>query len=102
LTKRADRLRSWTAARSWLADARHIWLGVSVENRKYGVPRIGDLRRALAGCRFLSVEPLLEDLGKVDFRSINWVIVGGESGPGARPMDPAWVRRIRDHCIDQG
>ena len=101
LTKRADRLRAWTSTQSWLADAKHIWLGVSVENKKYGVPRIEHLRRGIAGCRFLSVEPLLEDVGKLDLRSIDWVIVGGESGPGARRMDPAWVRSVRDQCIEQ-
>jgi len=101
LTKRAPRLRAWTDANPWLPDARNIWLGVSVENRKHGVPRIAELRAAQAACRFLSVEPLLEDLGAVDLSAINWVIVGGESGPGARRMDPAWVRRIRDQCIEQ-
>lgn len=102
LTKRADRLRTWTNGRAWLGTAMHIWLGVSVEDRKYGVPRINELRRGTAACRFLSVEPLLEDLGRLDLRSIDWVITGGESGPGARPMDLAWVRAVRDQCIDQG
>lgn len=102
LTKRAERLQRWTSRRAWLADARHIWLGVSVENRKHGVPRIGHLRRGVAACRFLSVEPLLEDLGALDFTSIDWVIVGGESGPGARKMEASWVRRVRDQCVAQG
>lgn len=76
----------------------HIWLGVSVEDRKYGLPRIEELRRAQAGVRFLSVEPLLEDLGEFDLDGIDWVIVGGESGPGARPMKEEWVRSVRDQC----
>jgi protein gp37 len=101
LTKRADRLRRWSSRQKWLSTAKHIWLGVSVENKKHGVPRIDELRRGIAGCRFLSVEPLLEDLGDLDLRSIDWVIVGGESGPGARPMDPAWVRSLRDQCVAQ-
>ena len=76
----------------------HIWWGVSVEDRKHGLPRIDDLRAAPAAVRFLSVEPLLEDLGEFDLTGIHWVIVGGESGPGARPMDPAWAGSIRDQC----
>jgi protein gp37 len=75
-----------------------IWLGVSVEDRKYGLPRIRELRRTRAGLRFLSIEPLLEDLGAVDLEGIDWVIVGGESGPGARPMRPEWATSIRDQC----
>lgn len=101
LTKRADRLRKWTSRQAWLLKAPNIWLGVSVENKKYGVPRIEQLRRGNAACRFLSIEPLLEDLGDLDLSAIDWVIVGGESGPGARPMDAAWVRRIRDQCVEQ-
>ena len=69
----------------------NVWLGVSVEDRKYGLPRIDRLRETPAALRFLSVEPLLEDLGRVDLRAIDWMIVGGESGPGARPMQEAWV-----------
>jgi protein gp37 len=101
LTKRAPRLREWSATRTWLRDAPNIWLGVSVEDRRYGVPRIEDLRRAKAAVRFLSVEPLLERLGRVNLRSIDWVIVGGESGPGAREMDVEWVREIRNQCIEK-
>jgi protein gp37 len=101
LTKRADRLVEWTRGQSWLAEARHIWLGVSVENRKHGVPRIEQLRSAVAGCRFLSVEPLLEDLGMLDLTSIDWVIVGGETGPSARLVDPVWVRHVRDQCVQK-
>jgi len=76
----------------------HIWWWVSVENKKYGLPRIDYLRKAPAQVRFLSVEPLLEHLGPLNLRGIGWVIVGGESGPGARPMDKDWVVSIRDQC----
>ncbi len=101
LTKRADRLAEWTRRHSWIDDAPHIWLGVSVENAEHGVPRIAALRRARAAVRFLSVEPLLEQLPRLDLSRIDWVIVGGESGPGARGMDPRWVRSIRDQCVRQ-
>ena len=80
------------------ASQSHIWWGVSVENRKYGLPRIEHLRSVNAKVRFLSVEPLLEDLGEFNLRNINWVIVGGESGPGARPMQRDWVLSIRNQC----
>jgi protein gp37 len=71
---------------------------VSVENRKHGLPRARHLQAAPAAVRLLSVEPLLEDLGSFDLAGIAWVIVGGESGPGARPMQPAWVRSVRALC----
>jgi protein gp37 len=99
LTKRADRLAELLDGKlRFAANLPHIWWGVSVENRAYGVPRIGQLRQAPARVRFLSVEPLLEDLGTLDLRDIHWVIVGGESGHGARPIDPAWVRAIMNQC----
>lgn len=99
LTKRADRLRRLThVLPREHVESPHVWLGVSVEDRKYGLPRIDELRRARAGIRFLSIEPLLEDLGTIDLAGIDWVIVGGESGPGARPMRPEWVASIRDQC----
>ncbi len=79
----------------------NIWEGVSVEDRKYGVPRIAVLRYTPAAVRFLSIEPLLEDLGELDLRGIDWVIVGAESGRGARTMHDDWVRSIRDQCIAQ-
>jgi protein gp37 len=79
-----------------------FWWGVSVENRQHGLPRMDHLRAAPAAVRFLSVEPLLEDLGTIDLTGISWVIVGGESGPGARPMHGEWVRGIRDQCADAG
>ena len=99
LTKRSDRLRALLRSKlSFAAAQPHIWWGVSVENRKHGVPRIAHLQQAPAAVRFLSIEPLLEDLGQVDLTSIDWVIVGGESGPGARPMAAAWVRSLRTQC----
>ncbi len=102
LTKRAERLEEWTRRAPWLSLMPHIWLGVSVEDRKYGVPRIEHLRRAVAGTRFLSIEPLLADVGMLDLRQIDWVIVGGESGPRARPMQQAWVQSVRDQCVTAG
>jgi protein gp37 len=99
LTKRADRLAQLlTGKLRFAADLPHVWWGVSVEDRKYGVPRIELLGNAPARTRFLSVEPLLEDLGRIDIRNIQWVIVGGESGHGARPVNPAWVRGIQQQC----
>ncbi len=103
LTKRSEELRDMlgTTLREAAGDP-HIWWGVSVENRRHGLPRIEHLREAPARVRFLSVEPLLEDLGIVDLTGIHWVIVGGESGPGARPLDPGWVASIRDRCVAAG
>ena len=99
LTKRSVRLRELLSGRlRFAAGQDHIWWGVSVEDRKYGLPRIDDLREAPAKVRFLSIEPLLEDLGRIDLSGISWVIVGGESGPGARPMRREWVVSIRDQC----
>lgn len=99
LTKRAERLNELLSHRlRSAATQRHIWWGVSVEDRKYGLPRIEYLRNAPAAIRFLSIEPLLEDLGEFDLRGINWVIVGGESGPGARPLKKEWVVSIREQC----
>jgi len=99
LTKRAERLRDLTSALpAEIVHRQHIWLGVSVEDRRYGLPRIDELRSAPAAVRFLSIEPLLEDLGEIDLRGIHWVIVGGESGMRARPMAKEWVISIRDQC----
>jgi protein gp37 len=99
LTKRSDRLRRLLNSKlSFAAQLPHIWWGVSVEDKKYGLPRIKDLQRAKAAVRFLSVEPLLEDLGKLDLQGIDWMIVGGESGPGARTMEKDWVLALRDQC----
>lgn len=79
----------------------NAWLGVSVENKKHGVPRIEYLRAVPARTRFLSVEPLLEDLGELNLKDIHWVIVGGESGPKARPMKPEWAEAVRIQCEEQ-
>jgi protein gp37 len=103
LTKRSARMASLLQGRlSFAASAAHIWWGVSVENRKHGLPRLRDLQEAPASVRFLSVEPLLEGLGPIDLRGIHWVIVGGESGHGARPLKREWVTSIRDQCSDAG
>lgn len=99
VTKRSDRLqRLLNASLNFAANEKHIWWGVSVENRKYGLPRVEHLQHALAKVRFLSVEPLLEDLGAFDLKGIDWVIVGGESGHGSRPMKKEWVVSVRDQC----
>jgi protein gp37 len=84
------------------AEAPHIWWGVSVENKEYGLPRIRDLQRSPVAVRFLSIEPLLEGLGALRLTGIHWVIVGGESGYGARPLKKEWVTAIRDRCSDAG
>lgn len=99
LTKRAERLPRFFATR---AVPRNVWLGVSVENRRHGVPRIELLRQVAARTRFLSVEPLLEDLGELDLRGMHWVIVGGESGAKARPMKEAWADGVRRQALAQG
>lgn len=98
LTKRADRLPDYFEQRSCPAN---VWLGVSVEDKKYGVPRIDHLRHIPAAIRFLSVEPLLEDLGQIDLTGIHWVIVGGESGHNARPMRQSWADAVRRQCEKQ-
>jgi protein gp37 len=99
LTKRSERMRDLLRTKLRLAaKLPHIWWGVSVENRKHGLPRIAHLRAADALVPFLSVEPLLEDIGPVDLSGIHWVIVGGESGPGARPMHADWVRSMLRQC----
>jgi protein gp37 len=103
LTKRAERLQRLLSGKlAFAARHEHIWWGVSVEDRKYGLPRIDHLRDAPARMRFLSIEPLLEDLGTVRLRGIHWVIVGGESGAGARPLDKEWALSLRDQCRRAG
>lgn len=103
LTKRSERMRDLLSSRlREYADDAHIWWGVSVENRRHGLPRIQHLRDSPAAVRFLSIEPLLEDLGRLDLGGISWVIVGGESGPGARPMKVEWVTDLRDQCTAAG
>ena len=102
LTKRSERMRSMLASDLQFAGAKdNIWWGVSVEDKKYGLPRLDDLRNSPAKVRFLSIEPLLEDLGEIDLSGIHWVIVGGESGHGARPLNPIWVRKILRQCRKQ-
>lgn len=95
LTKRAQRLPIYFTDRALPGN---LWLGVSVEDREYGLPRIDFLRQVSARVRFLSIEPLLEDLGAIDLSGIQWVIVGGESGQHARPMRPEWVHSIKKQC----
>jgi protein gp37 len=99
LTKRSERLRDLLQTKlAFAAELDHIWWGVSVENQKHGLPRIDHLREANPRMAFLSVEPLLEDLGEINLASIDWVIVGGESGAGARPMKAEWVEKIQRQC----
>jgi protein gp37 len=95
LTKRAERMAEYCRG---VEVPDNVWLGVSVENRKYGVPRIAVLRTIQAGVRFLSVEPLLEDVGAINLEGIHWVIVGGESGHKARPMRKEWVDSVKRQC----
>ena len=99
LTKRSERIQKLLNSKlKFAAKQQHIWWGVSVEDQTYGVPRIKDLRAADAAVRFLSVEPLLEDVGTLNLAGINWMIVGGESGPGARPMEKEWVLSLKKQC----
>ncbi len=98
LTKRSDRLKSMGPELTW---AGNIWAGVTVETSDY-LSRIDDLRACGSGTKFLSLEPLLGSLPDLDLEGIDWVIVGGESGPGARPMNEDWVVDIRDQCLAQG
>jgi protein gp37 len=98
LTKRADRLAELSPRLPWPVN---VWMGVSVESPRY-VGRIDHLRKVQAAVRFLSVEPLLAPIPSLPLTGIDWVIVGGESGPGARPMEADWVREIRDRCVERG
>jgi protein gp37 len=98
LTKRADRLAELDRDLEW---PDNVWMGVSVENAEY-VDRIDALRNTRARVKFLSLEPLLGPLRDLNLQGIDWVIVGGESGPGARPIDANWVTEIRDQCSDAG
>ena len=103
LTKRSERLLALLSGQlRFAAELENIWWGVSVEDRKHGLPRVDLLRRTPARVRFLSIEPLLEDLGEINLSGITWVIVGGESGLGARPMKREWVVSIRRQCREQG
>jgi protein gp37 len=102
LTKRSDRLHSLLNSKLRFAtDSSHIWWGVSVEDKKHGLPRIDNLRNTPATVKFLSVEPLLESLGEVSLIGINWVIVGGESGWGARKLEEEWVQELLAKCQRQ-
>jgi protein gp37 len=98
LTKRSERLADLAGKLSWHDN---IWIGISVENKNYTY-RIDHLRRVPAAVRFLSIEPLLGAIPRLPLQRIDWVIVGGESGPGCRKIDAQWVRQIRDRCIAQG
>ena len=104
LTKRSERMRDLlNGPLSEFVGLVNVWWGVSVEDRRFGLPRIGHLRQVRgAKMRWLSVEPLLEDLGRLSLKGIGWVVVGGESGPGARPMVADWVRHIQVQCDEQG
>ncbi len=95
LTKRAERLEELNPKIAW---PDNVWMGVSVENQDYTF-RIDHLRKTGAKVKFLSLEPLLGPLPKLNLKGIHWAIVGGESGPGARPLDPAWVVDIRNQCL---
>lgn len=99
LTKRSERMHDYFSGREVPSN---VWLGVSVEDKKYGVPRIDDLRTVDSTVRFISAEPLLEDLGEINLAGIHWMIVGGESGPKARPMKAEWVDNIHRQCKRSG
>lgn len=102
LTKRSSLMRNFINRRFNEAPApEHIWLGVSIENAST-LSRLRHLQQTNASVRFVSFEPLLGPLGEVDLSGIHWIIAGGESGPGARPMDVGWLRELRDQCIEQG
>lgn len=98
LTKRSERLRGLSRSLNWQPQ---VWMGVSIENEDY-ISRADDLRKTGAHVKFLSIEPLLGPLHKINLKGIHWAIVGGESGPGARPIDAEWVRELRDRCEREG
>ena len=98
LTKRAERLLKLSTELEW---SDNVWMGVSIENNDYQF-RVDLLRQSEARFKFLSLEPLLGPLPNLELTGIDWVIVGGESGPGARPMEEDWVRQIRDNCVSSG
>lgn len=101
LTKRAPRIAECLPP-DWEDGYENAWIGVTVDNRKHGLPRVEHLRGVPAKVRFLSVEPLLEDLGDINMTGIHWVIVGGESGYGARPMQADWLENIKRQCEASG
>jgi protein gp37 len=98
LTKRAQRLSRLASKLPW---PDNVWMGVTIESDRYSF-RANHLRKVPAFVRFISAEPLLGSLPKLDLTGINWLIAGGESGPGARPMHPNWARDLRDRCNDEG
>jgi protein gp37 len=98
LTKRSERLRKIADDLPW---AQNIWMGVTVESQDY-IYRIDHLRNIPASRKFISIEPMLSPINQLPLQDIAWVIAGGESGPGARPLKPEWVRTIRDQCLDRG
>lgn len=100
LTKRATNIEKYLP-KDWGDGYPNVWLGVTVEDRKHGLPRIDVVIEIPAAVRFLSIEPMLEDLGDIDLSGIHWVIVGGESGPNARRMNTSWVIRVHRHCREQ-
>lgn len=103
LTKRHRRMKHLlTGDLQWMSALPNVWFGVSVEDRKHGLPRLDALRQTPAAIRFVSIEPLLEDLGAIDLAGIDWVIVGGESGPRARPVQVSWVTDIQRQCHSGG
>jgi protein gp37 len=99
LTKRAKRLPVYFGTR---ACPPNLWLGVTVEDREHGLPRMNCLRQVDAPLRLVNMEPLLEDLGELDLSGIGWVLVGGETGPGARPTQKEWVINVRDQAVKAG
>ena len=102
LTKRDARMKTLlNGPLWWMGELHNVWLGVSAEDRKHGLPRLEALRGTRAAVRFASVEPLLEDLGEINLTGIDWVIAGGESGAGARPMEETWVENVRRQCARQ-
>ncbi len=103
LTKRPARMRKMLKNDlDFAAALPHIWWGVTVENRKHGLPRLDCLKKCDVQKRFLSCEPLLEELGTLNLDGINWVIVGGESGPGARPVQKEWIVSLQGQCKSAG
>ena len=100
LTKRAPNIKKYLPD-DWNEGYQNVWLGVTVENKKHGLRRLDILRDIPAMVRFLSIEPLIEDLGNLDLSGIHWVIVGGESGNQARAMNPVWVNKIQSQCKEQ-
>lgn len=101
LTKRPSVAAAYYAARPQLHGLAHVWLGVSVESARV-IDRVDMLRAIPAGLRFLSIEPLIGPVGRLDLSGIAWIVTGGESGPGARRCDPGWVREVRDQCLAAG